>query len=118
MDHAARCPQRGERCDAKFGQFFEEKLRSIAARQGSGDIQAKRQLASRAFDGEYLQRYLAAADFLDACGILMPVAVEQTNGVAGAKPANHGKMMCLGALDKHRTRFQLTIDVESLGHPC
>jgi len=37
-------------------------------------------------------------------------------GVAGAETANHGDMMGLGALEKHRPRSQRTVDVKSLGH--
>ena len=96
MDHAARRPQGREGGGSQLGQFFEKKLGTIAARQRGGDIEAKGQLAAGAFHGENFQRHLAAADRFDPGGILMAVAVEQTNGGAGTKTANHGEMMRLG----------------------
>ena len=54
----------------------------------------------------------------DGRSVFMPVAVEEANGVAGAKPADRGKMVSFGARQYHRTGLQWQVDVKSFGHSC
>src|SRR5262245_8332828 len=47
----------------------------------------------------------------------MTVAVEQANQVAGAEPADRGKLVSLVGRERHRTDRQRGVGVKPFGHP-
>jgi hypothetical protein len=109
-------PERNKGGDAKFGQLLDQELGPIAFRQRGGDFERERQFTLRRFDREDFQRDFAPRNLRDARGILVAVAVEQADRVAGAESAHCGKMASFRAVQRERTGHKRQIDVKSFRH--
>ena len=109
--------ERNKGSNTQLGQFFDEELPSISPGQGRSHFERKIQLELRRGAFEDFQLNLAATDVDEPGWVSMSVAVKQGDQAAGAKSANHGKVVGLGVDQGHRPRSQRTIGVKSFGHP-
>src|SRR5262249_6710823 len=101
---------------AELGQLLNQELATIPLRHRRGDLQKERQFARRRFDASNLKLDFTPRYLRDASGVFMAVAVEEANGVAGAKAADRGKMASLGPVQRERPRRERQVDVKSFRH--
>lgn len=115
MDDAAPSPERYVGRDSKLGELLDQELAAIPFRQWAGDLQSEGQLARRRRQVANSQINTVAAERRDFGTVLASVAVEQANYVAGVKPANQGRMPCLGALENDMVH-DWRVDVKPYRH--
>ena len=103
LDDAASRLQRHKDGRAELGQFLDEELCPVPFGQRGGHLQTKGQFPIGCLGRANLQHHAAALDAGDDGGILVAIAVEQVNGVAGAEAADAGKVVGLRSVQFDRS---------------
>src|SRR5262249_42786478 len=95
-----------------------QECRAVAFRQRRRHLDREADFPRRRLDGPHVHDDLAPTYGTDRGRVFLAVAVEQVNRVAGAKAANRGQVVRLGAGNRDQTGCQRTVEVKTIGHAC
>ena len=98
LDDTVLTQERNKGSNTQFGQLLDEELAAIPLGNGGRDFEGEGQFAARRLSAGDVDVDQAARQGHNAGRVFMAVAVEEGDLVAGAEPANRGKMVGFRAL--------------------
>lgn len=116
INNASRCPQGHKVSHAQFGELFDQKLSPITPRKRSGQFETKSDFPLDLVNGLNPERNGALADGSDHGPVIVAIAVEQGNLLAGTNSANMEKMMRFGPFQDDGPGSQRSIYEKTFRH--